>query len=164
MTAILGADTLTPDRDRACQYLAEYLRDTLNAEFAEIAHNMPAELGDKAILGVREYNTINFLTTELPGLAVYRAGSRGEAFGQSSAVAAYYLPSMAAQEAMPGIMRWVEVRINRALWRLHMAWDDDHPVVVDMESARSEWAIGLDRSGAEVPYIRVFFEFTEIGA
>jgi hypothetical protein len=164
LTAILKAATITPDRDRACQYLAEYLRDALNNEFEAIAHDMPLELGDRAILGIREYNTINFLTTELPGLAVYRAGSRSEAFAQSSAVAAYYLPSMAAQEAMPGIMRWVEVRINRALWRLHMVWDDAYPVVTDMDQARSEWAIGLDRTGAEIPYLRVFFEFTEIGA
>jgi hypothetical protein len=164
-TAILGADTLTPDRDRATRYLAEYLRDNLNADFAAIASTMPPELGDRAIVSIRDFNSFNFTGDEFPALAVYRTGSKGEAFGESSAIAAYYLPSMAAQEQQPGIMRWVEVRIIRALERRGMAFDDDQPVVTDLSQSRSEYQIGLlPGLGTPFPYLKVFFDFTEIGA
>jgi hypothetical protein len=161
MTAILGADTLTPTTDRATRYLAEFLRDTLNAESKAL--DLPPEFGERVVIDIREYNAFNF--TEFPALAVYRTGSRGEAMAESSAIAAYYLPSMAAQEKQPGIMRWVETRIARALERIRVPFDDERPVFTLLEPMRSEYQIGLlPGTSVQFPFLKVFFDFVEIGA
>jgi hypothetical protein len=163
MTAKLGADTLSPTADRATRYLAEYLRDTLNAEAKALT--LPPELGDRVIVGFREYNAFNFVGEDFPALAVYRTGSRGEALAESSAIAAYYLPGMAIQEQQPGIMRWVETRIARALERIRVPFDDERPVFTQLESMRSEYQIGLlPGTSVPFPFLKVFFDFVEIGA
>ncbi len=165
MTAILGADTLTPAYDRATRYLAEYLRDNLNADFAKIAVTMPPELGDRAVVGIRDYNSFSNSMDDFPLLSVYRTGSRGEAMAESSAIAAYYLPSLAIQEQVPGIMRWVEVRMMRALERRMMPFDDSQPVIIETAQARSEYQIGLlPGTTVPFPYLKLFFDFVEIGA
>jgi hypothetical protein len=165
MTAILGADTLSPSTDRATRFLAEYLRDSINADWLRIRGAVTPDLGDRAVIGIREYDAFNFVSEDFPALVVYRTGSRGEGLGDSNAVAAYYLPSLAEQERQPGIMRWIETRIARALERLGMAFDDAQPVVVDMAGARSEYQIGLlPGSNIPFPYLKIFFDFTEIGA
>lgn len=164
----IAMDTLTPDNDRATQELAEYLRDVLNEDYFAIAHQLEAPiLGDRpVVVGAIGWNSWSNNFNDFPLLCVYRRGSVG--LDLCEATVNYYLPSMAIQDQLPGILRWVETRIMRALYRYSEDFkasvaDLRHAQVLSEPLFRSNYGFLANQKEAAFPFVSIEFNFEEIG-
>lgn len=164
----LAADTLTPESDRACRELAEYLKDTLNANYKAIAHTLAMPLNGETpvVVSYRDWNAWANPHNDFPLLCVYRRGSVGLSLCEATAI--YYLPNLAALDATPGILRWVETRILRCLERYSEGWfagsaDLRHANVLSEPTFRSTYDFGIGANNNTFPFVAIDFNFEEIG-
>lgn len=169
MISALAANTILPTRDRPCWEIAQHLQQKLNAEYQAILAELPDPVteANAVVVSIRDYNAWTNNFGDFPLLCVYRTGSQDQYLDLSDAVAAYYLPSMAVQDEQPGILRWVESRIARALtdypiWA--MGGQDLHANVITT-NMRSEYGLGAfpGTDAIAFPFLRVRFQFQEIG-
>ncbi|HEY9826050.1 MAG TPA: hypothetical protein V6D19_11415 [Stenomitos sp.] len=162
-------ETLLPTRDRACWEIAQFLKARLNADYQAIASQLtdPITSAEPVVRGIRDYNAWANTFNEFPLLTVYRRGASGEFLEQVEAAIAYYLPTMALQDQVPGILRWVETRIVRSLqqYDVFFAGQDIRHANLQLQGLRSEYGIGV-LPGTEVsafPFLRINLNFEEIG-
>jgi hypothetical protein len=167
----LAAETLLPGRDRACWEIAEYLKNAVNQDYQAIRDRLadPISGAEPAIVGIRDYNAWSNNFNDFPLLSVYRRGSSGEYVEICDATAAYYLPSLAMQDTVPGILRWVETRLVRNLHHLDARFrqgplDARHSNLL-LKNMRSEYGIGVlpQSEVSAFPFFRINFQFEEIG-
>jgi len=162
-----AADTLLPNSDRACREIAEYLKATLNADYQSIASQLtnPLQGPTPVVVGVREWNAWSNNQLDFPLLCVFRRGSVG--LEQCEATVAYYLPSMAVQDQMPGILRWVETRIIRALQRYSDFFAggsvDTRHANINHKDIRTEYGFIPNQGVVAFPFVFIQFNFEEIG-
>lgn len=166
----LAADTLLPIRDRACWEIAQLLKQKLNADYAAISHELEAPIlgNEPVVVGIADYNAWTNNFQDFPFLAVYRTSSEGDCLEICNAVVAYYLPTMAMQDEVPGILRWVQTRIVRALGANNGFFGGQTDLLhanIPEQRFRCEEGIGV-LPGTEVsafPFFRIIFQFQEIG-
>lgn len=169
MVSPLAANTLLPERDRACYEIAAHLRDRLNAEYQAISGQLanPAGGSSPVVVTIADYNAWTNNFNDFPLLTCYRNGSRGDYLELCQGVVAYYLPSMAVQAEVPGILRWVETRIARELAKYSDFYqgnpDERHAHILGNFS--SEYGIGVlpQTETSAFPFFRITFDFEEIG-
>jgi hypothetical protein len=167
----LAAETLLPGRDRACWEIAEYLKNAANQDYRAIAPRLADPiLGDEpVIVGIRDYNAWSNNFNDFPLLTVYRRGSGGEYAEVCDATAAYYLPSLAMQDTVPGILRWVETRLVRNMHKFDARFMQGNPDQrhsnLDLRNLRTEYGLGVlpQSEVSAFPFFRINFQFEEIG-
>lgn len=111
---------VTPEKDEAISYLAEYLFEYLNKEFRTFIDANPAlrsSLGDVAVRTYRTYDAYDPSTTAFPLLKVYRVNDvwkPGKLIRTSNVSVSYSLVVPQQDKLMP-FLNWVSFQINKLL-------------------------------------------------
>lgn len=111
---------ITPDKDEAINYLAEYLFEYINKEFKSFIEANPglrASLGDVAVRNYRTYDAYEPSTTAFPLLKVYRVNDvwkPGKLIRESNVSISYSLVVPQQDKLMP-FLNWISFQINQLL-------------------------------------------------
>ncbi|NJM56244.1 MAG: hypothetical protein HC857_00580 [Synechococcales cyanobacterium RU_4_20] len=160
---MLSPTAVSPLEDTTMVALATFLQSHLNNAYLGTS-SLTEQAGGQTpvVAGIRAHNTFLNVTDEFPLLMVYRTDSKGAGLLTSEAIAAYYLPSYAECDRTPGIFRWVELEIARALSGIRGCCPESpHILLNGLQALRSEYRFFATDNGV-FPLLRVFFSFTEI--
>lgn len=111
---------ITPDKDEAISYLAEYLFEYINKEFKSFIEANPglrSSLGDTAVRTYDTYDSYHSSTTAFPLLKVYRVNDvwKPGKLNRTSNVSISYSLVVPQQNKLMPFLNWVSFQINKLL-------------------------------------------------
>ena len=111
---------ITPYKDEAISYIAEYLFEYINKEFRTFIEANPglrSSLGDIAVRTYETYDAYHSSTTAFPLLKVYRVNDNWKPgkLNRTSNVSISYSLVVPKQDKIMPLLNWVSYQINKLL-------------------------------------------------